>query len=431
MTTGIQRTQRESAQRMKRCISSLLNTQSFFSTLALRLELTQDKSRKTIAADGERVRYNPEWVSTASADEIKAAVARVVLSCALKHHTRRNGRDYAKWQEASKLVTLPFLREANLTNQQGGLDMSIERAYETIPDTDDDDDGDDGDGDGGGGSMSISGKGGGGDQDGEDGEDGEDGDGDGDGDQEKQPQSKDSDGTGEIMDSPTKKGPGQKEELQRIEQDWDNAMHQAASIAKAEGNLPGYFAEKIGDAHKSEVDWRTILRRYMTAITNRDFSWARPNRRFIDSGLYLPSLHSEAMPFMVFAIDTSGSVDSAAINQIWSEVRDICNEVNPEYVEVIQCDTHVRSVERYSANDLPGELDILGRGGTAFSPVFKQVELSMEQPVCLVYGTDMGSSDYGPPPPYPVIWAAVDTWGPPTKPPFGEMVEVPHTKRGR
>ena len=76
------------------------------------------------------------------------------------------------------------------------------------------------------------------------------------------------------------------------EQAWDEAMHQATSLARAQGNAPGAVEETIRQAHRSILDWRSLLRRYMTDAARRDYSWSVPNRRFIDSGLYLPSMHS-------------------------------------------------------------------------------------------------------------------------------------------
>ena len=38
---------------------------------------------------------------------IKIAMARVVMACALEHHTRRIERDPERWQMASQLVTTP------------------------------------------------------------------------------------------------------------------------------------------------------------------------------------------------------------------------------------------------------------------------------------------------------------------------------------
>ena len=48
------------------------------------------------------------------------------------------------------------------------------------------------------------------------------------------------------------------------EQAWDEAMHQALSIARAEGKAPGGVTETVRNAHTTTLDWRTLLRRYMT-----------------------------------------------------------------------------------------------------------------------------------------------------------------------
>ena len=48
------------------------------------------------------------------------------------------------------------------------------------------------------------------------------------------------------------------------EQAWDEAMHQALNLAKSEGKVPGAVDQTVQDAHASTLDWRALLRRYMT-----------------------------------------------------------------------------------------------------------------------------------------------------------------------
>ncbi len=48
------------------------------------------------------------------------------------------------------------------------------------------------------------------------------------------------------------------------EQAWDEAMHQVASLARAEGRMPGAVEETVRAAHASALDWRSLLRRFMT-----------------------------------------------------------------------------------------------------------------------------------------------------------------------
>ena len=79
----------ESAQRVSDGVTELLRKQPFFGSLALRLPLRADPSRETLASDGHEIRYSPRWVAATDAHVIETAMARVVMACALKHHTRR------------------------------------------------------------------------------------------------------------------------------------------------------------------------------------------------------------------------------------------------------------------------------------------------------------------------------------------------------
>ena len=99
------RARRESASRVSHCVTALLRDQPFFGSLALRLPIRPDAARETLASDGREIRYSPDWVANTDADLIKTAIARVVLACALKHHTRRGEREPGRWQQASQLVT--------------------------------------------------------------------------------------------------------------------------------------------------------------------------------------------------------------------------------------------------------------------------------------------------------------------------------------
>ena len=147
------RVRSESAQRVSGCVTALLREQPFFGSLALRLPVRADSGRETLASDGREIRYSPQWVAETDAHIIEAAIARVVLACALKHHTRRRGRDPERWQRASQLVTHGLLRDAGFTlqpNAEAWDGLSVEQAYDRLPEPDDDKSGDDDPPDGGG-----------------------------------------------------------------------------------------------------------------------------------------------------------------------------------------------------------------------------------------------------------------------------------------
>ena len=433
------RVQSESARRVSDCVTALLREQPFFGSLALRLPIRADASRETVASDGREIRYSPRWIADTDAHIIETAMARVVLACALKHHTRRGERDPERWQRASQLVTHALLKDAGFTlpaDAEAWDGISVEEAYDRLPDPDD------GDGDGnapsGGGDAgagvaptppspdagSDDDSGGSGYSDPQDGNNSS-----GNGSADASP-SCDPSGTGEVMDAPA--GGGQDSagpspaEIAEEEQAWDEAMHQAASLAKAQGKLPGAVEETVRGAHASTVDWRTLLRRHMTDAAKRDYSWSLPNRRFIDSGLYLPSIRSEGIDTIAVIVDTSGSLPAATLAAFWAELREIATELQPERVILLQVDAAVQDAAEYAASDLPEEIRVKGRGGTDFRPGFAWLEENGIRPGVCLYLTDMLCSSYPETEPgFDVVWANYaeppSDWN---REPWGERIQI-------
>ncbi len=210
------------------------------------------------------------------------------------------------------------------------------------------------------------------------------------------------------------------------EQTWDEAMHQALSIARAEGKAPGAIEVTVRNAHTSTLDWRTLLRRYMTDAAKRDYSWSAPNRRFIDSGLYLPSIRSEGIDTIAVIIDTSGSVPGQTLAELWAELREIVDEIRPERIIVLQVDAALRDAAEYTADDLPEEIALKGRGGTDFRPGFEWLDQQGIQPAVCVYFTDMECSSYPETEPqFPTTWV---NWGAPpsdwNREPWGDRIDI-------
>ncbi len=459
------RARHESASRVSGCVTALLRDQPFFGSLALRLPIRPDPARETLASDGHEIRYSPDWVANTDADLIKTAIGRVVLACALKHHTRRGQREPGRWQHASQLVTHGLLRDAGLKlppDAEAWDGISVEQAYDRLPEPqegggqgndgppsagdgaggpqpDADDDDGSSDSDDGNGSANAS------DDSDPQVDDGDAGPGDAADGGDPQPRdrsSADSDsgtppscdpsGTGEVMDSPAgsddEAGAGQAPpDVSAEEQAWDEAMHQALNLAKAQGKAPGAVEETVRDAHRSTLDWRSLLRRYMTDAAARDYSWSVPNRRFIDSGLYLPSIRSEGMGTLAVIIDTSGSVDSDALAAFWSEVREVAAEIDPERIVVLQVDAAVQDEEHYAPGELPERIVVKGRWGTDFRPGFERLAEQGIQPAVCLYFTDMDCDRYPEAEPeFDVVWcdysAAVGLS--PEPPPWGEHIRI-------
>ncbi len=431
---------KESALRVSDCVTELLRKQPFFGSLVLRLPLRADPTRKTLASDGQEIRYSPGWVAETDAHLIETAMARVVMACALKHHTRRGERDLERWQTASQLVTHALLRDAGFTlppEAEAWEDLSVEQAYDRLPEPGEDDSGDDvnqpQDAGGAGGRPPTGGDG---NESGDpsnptDQGDDRDEDSEGRDDASGAPPSHDPSGTGEVMDADSRAadGSGSGEapvDTAAEEQAWDEAMHLALSIARAEGKAPGGVEETVRNAHTSVLDWRTLLRRYMTDAASRDYSWSVPNRRFIDSGLYLPSIRSEGIDTIAVIIDTSGSLPAQTLAEFWAELREIAAEIRPERVFVLQVDAALRDTAEYGPDDLPEEVALKGRGGTDFRPGFEWLDEQGIQPAVCLYFTDMECSSYPESQPsFDVIWVS---YGPPpskrNREPWGERIDI-------
>lgn len=208
---------------------------------------------------------------------------------------------------------------------------------------------------------------------------------------------------------------GTSSDKQQAEADMQVKVKQAANMAKAAGKLPASLAKLVDEILEPKVDWRSELRRYMTAVLKTDQSWSRGQRRFLAQGLYLPAFHTPGMGKVSVIIDTSGSVYAEA-PAFLDEVRAICEECKPECIEVVQVDARVHEQRVYEVGE-PLSAEIKGGGGTDLRKGFDAVT---EPPAVLVCLTDLETPFPAVPPEYPVIWCATTKHDVP----FGDVIRL-------
>ena len=364
--------------------AALLVGAPFWGVLSLRLAPVVDASIKTMETNGVTIRYNPDFVTGLSRGGLRTMIAHETMHCAALHHTRREGRDLQRWNIACDYAINPLLAQAEFEMPEGVLldpayaGLSAEEIYDRLPQ----DAGGDGEGTDPGGMGGVSDPPPGGDEPGEPGA-----------------------GTPSAAD------------LARQEETWSIATAQAEATAKAMGIGAGDTARAIREQVAPRLDWREVLRRYLSAAAKSDYAWTPPNRRYIARGLYLPSLRSESLGPVVIGVDTSGSIDAATLAAFSAEITAILDEAAPEANHVVYCDDAVAGTETYEPGDII-RLTPHGGGGTAFRPVFDWIAESGLQPVCAVYLTDLCGCDFGPAPDYPVLWVSTEL----TQAPFGEVI---------
>ncbi|WP_263356642.1 vWA domain-containing protein [Acidicapsa ligni] len=389
--------------RIEKARTTLLLDHPFFGSLLFRLKGRETRSVKTMATDGISLYYNPDFVDTLNTSTLAGTLAHEVMHPALRHHTRRAGRDPRRWNEACDYAINPLLLDAGLNLPEGILvddrfrGMSAEEIYNRL--------------------TSESEKASGADEEAQSGDGGQscepDDNGKADG-----PIAPTSDGgVGQVLDAPV--GGEDVPDVEEQEREWTIAVHQAATVATRAGKLPAGADRTLEGAAEASVNWRELLSRLWSETTPADYNWARPNRRHIWAGLYLPGVQREGVGEIAIAVDCSGSVNSRQLRLFEAEVRSILEGQRPQRVHVLYFDAVVHKVETYQAGEQVS-LRPFGGGGTEFGPCFEWLETKGIQPQTLVFLTDLYGSFPPFAPDYPVLWASTGS----RQAPFGQVVPM-------
>jgi predicted metal-dependent peptidase len=418
------------AQKLTRARVQLLLAQPFFGTLSLRLKLIPG-SLPTMATDGSRIVYNPAFVDQLKAPELEGTLAHEVLHCALGHQCRRGERDPELWNVAADFAINPILIGNGFTLPAGALidptftNLSAEEIYARLLRKRTE---------GGAGSKQAPRQtnGGGGtaiDQQGTHSTAPSDPMSDsanGSGPSQSELQtgrvvgSMRSGGFGEVWDVTDEHGhTASPAEKRRQEHEWGIAAEQAQRSAKAWGHEPAGIDRPLSESRQSHQEWRAILRDFVAAPTPSDYRWTPPNRRYIASGLYLPSVERRGLGEIVIAVDTSGSIGKIELEQFAGEISAISEEAQPEAIHVVYCDAAVQCAQEFRPSEQV-QLEPKGGGGTDFCPVFEWVTEKDLTPACLIYLTDLCCRSYPEAPEYPVLWVTDSS----RTAPFGETLRI-------
>ena len=210
------------------------------------------------------------------------------------------------------------------------------------------------------------------------------------------------------------------------------AAAQAAEAA-GQGKLPAAVSTLLGEILEPHVPWQDFLKSTMLRKAGDPmFDWRYLDKRLLvrDPQMYFARQAHMGAGTVVIGYDTSGSCVNPDVQQrFFSEMTGIVNDVNPQELIVIWCDSKVQRVDELEEpddlEDLRIEINRLGGapggGGTSFVPVFEEIEKRGINPDMVVYLTDTYGTFPTQEPGYPVIWASIVK-----KPivPWGDVVEV-------
>ena len=213
------------------------------------------------------------------------------------------------------------------------------------------------------------------------------------------------------------------DEQRELERDIDEAIRQGALIA---GKMGTGGDRDLQDLLQPQVDWREVMRDFITSTClGSDYStWRRPNRRFMSSGVYLPSGISERVDELVIATDMSASVGDREVAVALTEIKSIADTVHPEAVRLLYWDTQVCQDERYEMHELDTMIQSTrpkGGGGTSVECVPEYMTNKHITPQAVIVITDGYVSSWGQWS-CPVLWVIINNKS--AKPDCGVTVHV-------
>ena len=384
-----QQRKREALEIWDRARMDLVQWKPFLGSLAMQLEIipVADDRCMTASTDGRRIFCSAEYILERSDDESMFILAHEVLHCALLHFSRQRGKmdEHRMWNFAIDHEVNALLEKDGLKVPDGAviyreyLDCSAEQVFQYLLEK----------------VIPL---------------------------------------RGELVDEhlnddpPEPQESGEEHLVVKVDPDytpmrsdsvwreWASKVMTAAQHAQSRGESSSMLQRILDALDPSNVDWKTLLRRWTTPYMGGSRTWLPPNRRYVHQGLYLPSRRGHRID-MVVVIDTSGSVWEHGVIEFLSELQAIISSFGDYEITVLQVDTEVRHVEVFedSSPFEPERFHIEGGGGNRFAPAFEWVaENRSNQIRGMVYMTDgyLFTADHSPPPsnppPYPVLWALTE-----------------------
>ena len=352
----------------------------FFGSLAMSTPFIEDTGIDTMCTNGKWIKFNPDYVRSISGDETTGVVAHEVMHITNKHPLRMGNRDHRLWNIATDYAINIIIVDAGLQLPKGALvdeqcrGMSAEKIYNLMQS----------------GELPIP--------------------------------MDDGWSFGEIEAPTNDDGSAMTDsEMDQLETEINVKVLSAHANAKMRGKVPAGIEGLIDEMSTPQVDWRDKLRVFVGGDQPDDFTWAKPNKKFMPHGIYLPTVEHFGAGDIVIGCDTSASVSDEELAVFLGEINGMAQDMQPRSITVIGCDAKVQSVDYYGQGEDVQSINSKGRGGTEVTPVFDYIEEHGLPCDSFIYFSDMCVYDFpANAPDYPVLWVSTGA----TDAPWGEVVKA-------
>ena len=395
-----------SLEKIQKAKARLMLEHPYFGTVASSLKLERNDELLTFTSDGEKMRYNAEYLDRLSVTEVEFVMANGAMHSVLQHQHRTSGRTKWLWQTATDYVVNGMLVKNGMqppeyANYEAKFDgMYAEEVYEILRAEMTDNS-----------QHSMQ--------------------------QEEQQITDTDDKHAENLHMQKENTPDMNAENRQEEAHADEKEERASTAdsdesneemkeqfeqifqkLKRQGNLPADLELVVPEYFSHKVDWREFLYGYIASHAKSTYSFTPPNMKYLYRGIYLPSLSSDLLRIIV-AIDTSGSIDDTLLGTFLGEVSSLMQQYPNYEIDLITADAKIQSHKVF----LPGETleyEISGGGGTDFRPVFEFIDREINYPTLLLYFTDGEGRFPDMEASYDVLWVMPEV----KEVPFGEVVSL-------
>lgn len=363
----------DAADALKVCKIQLMmkKATTFYTAILFSLKQSFTGEIPTAATDGRHLLMNPKFFWDLSPNGRIFLIAHEVLHVALDHMHRRGDRDPFIWNMAGDYVINAALIRAEYKDMpEGGLydskydGKTTEEVYDILYKKSD---------------------------------------------QAKQQLKDACAGTwnGNDVQYPENAAPGQAVPQDEVTATILKATTQAQAMGMPPGSVPAEIDITLQRTLNPPLPWNVILQNYLTEYAKDDYSFRKPNRRFMPDH-YMPCAYSEAMGELAVLVDASGSVTDYQFNTFITKIDEIQRMLKPRKITVVAFDTKIKSVQYlHEDEDAFRKLEFHGRGGTSIVPV--QHWLGENKPTVAVVFTDGEFRWHDPNDPnVPVIWVVHD-----------------------
>jgi predicted metal-dependent peptidase len=303
----------------------------FFASVLFSLKMSITKEIPTAATNGKNLLINPDFFMGLKPVEREFILMHETYHVVLQHMGRLNGRDMKRWNAAADYVINADLLKMGMVMPEGGLysarydGMSADEVYDLLPD-------------------------------------------DAEPDHEDLIEASSPEEAKEIADA--------------IGKATVRAYNQAQSSTEA--YIPSSVSRLVDNLVNPKLPWFQLLRKHLNARNKDDYSFSRPNRRYMPT--ILPSRHAEKLGEIAVVIDVSGSVSEKQFAHFVNEAYGILMKLKPTKMRLVQFSSGIVADDTlYSEHDFK-KVEFAGGGGTHIQPVCDWVQ--QNKPEIVVVFTD-------------------------------------------